>query len=342
MLSRLPRSFRRPTALVIAPALALSLAACGSDDSDGAEGFDAVEVSGDFGTTPTFDFSDQLVAGEEEQKTLIEGDGPEVADGDQVLVQYTVADGFTEDVVLDTYDQETTGFLATVGGEAAQPQVASDLFTGYLSGLIDDGMTVGTRFAVTVGVPQAFADYTTAFTDYGIGNEDGLVFVVDLASLAAPTGTEKKAPAWAPTVVEKDGVPASLDFKGTPKPSGDLEVATLVKGDGPVVKSGQTILVNYLGQVYKGKKPFDESFSRSGGLSAVVGGKQASVVKGWSKGLVGQTVGSRVLLEIPPALGYGDQKQGDSIPANSTLYFVVDIADAANTPAPAATEAPTE
>jgi peptidylprolyl isomerase len=34
-----------------------------------------------------------------------------------------------------------------------------------------------------------------------------------------------------------------------------------------------------------------------------------------------------VLLAIPPELGYGDQAQPD-IPANSTLYFVVDIVSA--------------
>ena len=48
------------------------------------------------------------------------------------------------------------------------------------------------------------------------------------------------------------------------------------------------------------------------------------VVKGWQQGLAGQTVGSQVLLVIPPDLGYGSQKQ-QSIPANSTLIFVVDI-----------------
>ena len=42
------------------------------------------------------------------------------------------------------------------------------------------------------------------------------------------------------------------------------------------------------------------------------------------KGLVGQTVGSQVLLVIPPDQAYGDKEQG-SIPANSTLVFVIDI-----------------
>ena len=55
--------------------------------------------------------------------------------------------------------------------------------------------------------------------------------------------------------------------------------------------------------------------------------RPGNVIPGWDKGLVGKTVGSRVLLVVPPADGYADQVQGQ-IPANSTLVFVVDILDA--------------
>ena len=52
--------------------------------------------------------------------------------------------------------------------------------------------------------------------------------------------------------------------------------------------------------------------------------QSGSIIDGWIKGLVGQTVGSQVLLVIPPDLAYGATEQG-TIPANSTLVFVVDI-----------------
>ena len=41
-------------------------------------------------------------------------------------------------------------------------------------------------------------------------------------------------------------------------------------------------------------------------------------------GSTGHTVGSQVLLVVPPSLGYGSEAK-DKIPANSTLVFVVDI-----------------
>ena len=48
------------------------------------------------------------------------------------------------------------------------------------------------------------------------------------------------------------------------------------------------------------------------------------VIQGWDQGLVGQKIGSRVLLVIPSELAYGEEER-DNIPANSTLIFVVDI-----------------
>ena len=39
-------------------------------------------------------------------------------------------------------------------------------------------------------------------------------------------------------------------------------------------------------------------------------------------------VGSRVLLQIPPAYAYGAQGSGSTIPGNATLWFVIDVVKA--------------
>jgi peptidylprolyl isomerase len=85
------------------------------------------------------------------------------------------------------------------------------------------------------------------------------------------------------------------------------------------VTTDMTVTADYLGEVYGAKKPFDESYSKKPVPFALT-----SVVQGWTYGLNGLKVGSRVLLQIPPALGYGDQAQS-GIPPGSTLYFVIDI-----------------
>ena len=50
----------------------------------------------------------------------------------------------------------------------------------------------------------------------------------------------------------------------------------------------------------------------------------STMLPGFAEAITGQTVGSQVLVVIPPDQGYGDQAQGQ-IPADSTLVFVVDI-----------------
>lgn len=346
MLKRLPR----PATLLVTALLpaSLALAACGNNDEE-LKGFDAVSISGDVGEAPEIDWKGTLAPGDAESKVISEGDGDAIAKDDVVLLNFTIANGFTHKVNYTTYlDEEehdyNVGSLIKVGAKA-EPQSVADLLTQSLVSEVKAGTKVGTRIAVTVGSDKLLKDYIgnstvqQAMASMDIGNEDGLLIVADVTAIAGPAGATQKAPAWAPKIVEKDGVPASLDFKGAPAPTGDLEVATLVKGDGPVVKSGQKILASYLGQIPKGKKPFDESYSTGRGLEAVVGGDAASVVKGWSQGLVGLPVGSRVLLQIPPKLGYGNKAQGEDIPANSTLYFVVDILDVADVePAPEPTE----
>jgi peptidylprolyl isomerase len=62
-------------------------------------------------------------------------------------------------------------------------------------------------------------------------------------------------------------------------------------------------------------------------LTTAIG--EGRVIKGWDIGLVGQTVGSRVLLVISPADGYAPPAPPRGINGTDTLAFVVDILAAA-------------
>lgn len=347
MLKRL----RRPATLVLTTLLpaSLALAACGDEASD-LKGFDAMSVSGDVGQEPKVDWKGTLAAGKATSKVLVEGDGAEVNDGDRLLMDFALINGYTHEVDFSTFDADVLAVPVTIG---AEPATALDVLTQAVNDAIEPGQKIGSRIAVTVGSDVLLGGYLGDQTVSGmavsmdIGNQDGLLFVADLRGFLTPTGTDEKPAAWAPSVVEKDGVPTELDFAGTPGDAGKLQVTNLVKGSGPVVTSGQQIMVNYLGQTRAAKAPFDESYSKVP-FTAVVGGPSASVVKGWSKALVGLPVGSRVVIEVPPALGYGKepQKDGDkvTIPGNSTLYFVIDILDVADVEAaePAPSESASE
>lgn len=106
-------------------------------------------------------------------------------------------------------------------------------------------------------------------------------------------------------------------------PSGDLEVQVLQAGTGEVVEAGDNIEVHYLGQVWQGGV-FDNSYDRRDTITFGIGIGQ--VIAGWDDGLVGKTVGSRVVLSIPSHLGYGDRGVPQAgIRGGDTLVFVVDI-----------------
>ncbi|MFG2099497.1 FKBP-type peptidyl-prolyl cis-trans isomerase [Micromonospora echinaurantiaca] len=103
-----------------------------------------------------------------------------------------------------------------------------------------------------------------------------------------------------------------------------LTVTPLIKGTGPAVQAGQTISTNYVGVFYKDGKEFDSSWEGGQPVSFAIGVGQ--VIKGWDQGLVGVTVGSRVQLDIPADLAYGNDSSGGR-PAGP-LRFVVDVLSA--------------
>ncbi|WP_103517425.1 FKBP-type peptidyl-prolyl cis-trans isomerase [Streptomyces sp. SM10] len=111
--------------------------------------------------------------------------------------------------------------------------------------------------------------------------------------------------------------------KGEGDPPKELKTDVISEGDGVKLKNGDAIQVNYLGQAWDSTKPFDNSFDRKQPFGLILGA--GMVIPGWEQGLVGQKVGSRVQLVIPPELGYGEQGQGEDIKPNATLVFVVDV-----------------
>ncbi|MGW6691052.1 FKBP-type peptidyl-prolyl cis-trans isomerase [Streptomyces sp. NPDC054961] len=162
-----------------------------------------------------------------------------------------------------------------------------------------------------------------------------LVVPLLLLSTAAcgDSGSEMKNGVPAITKGAKFGETPTLS-KGSGTPPKELKVVTLSEGDGPVLKKGDVAQVNYVGQVWDGKEPFDQSFGKGKPFDVTIGAGQ--VIKGWDQGLEGKKVGSRLELVIPPDLGYGEQGSPPKIKPNATLVFVVDIVKGTSIP-PSAT-----
>jgi FKBP-type peptidyl-prolyl cis-trans isomerase/predicted small secreted protein len=102
-----------------------------------------------------------------------------------------------------------------------------------------------------------------------------------------------------------------------------LVTKDLVVGTGKTAQAGQTVTVNYVGELLKGGKEFDSSWSRNQPFTTAL--SASSVIKGWVQGVAGMKVGGRRELIIPPSLGYGAAGSPPTIPANATLVFVIDL-----------------
>jgi peptidylprolyl isomerase len=100
-----------------------------------------------------------------------------------------------------------------------------------------------------------------------------------------------------------------------------LDVTTLIAGSGPGAQNGQTVEVNYVGATYKDGKEFDNSWDKRQTYPVTLG--SGGVIQGWDLGLLNAKVGSRVQLDIPANLGYGE-KAPAGYPSGD-LRFVVDV-----------------
>lgn len=330
------RRLRRPTAALCAALLVPALAACGGSDSaddpdsasesssevSGAAGeLDEVSFSGDVGESITAKWSSAVETPQETTvTTLVKGDGEAVAEGDIVSTYLWVGNGTAQEQIFSDYDG---------GAPKSIPNDPDQLDAVFLALL--DGQTYGSRVVAVTSATEVFGE-STADNQLGVEATDSLVIVADLMEKQAvsPTPTDDKAqdasPDEQPKVVEKNGKPSGLDFSGIDEPALDTPVQRVVleEGKGAAVKASDTVTVNYLGSTYDAEAPFDESFS--GGKPLV--SPLSSLIQGWGIGLSGVKVGSRVLLQIPPAFGYGAQGSGASIPGNATLWFVVDVVEA--------------
>ncbi|ABL82152.1 MULTISPECIES: FKBP-type peptidyl-prolyl cis-trans isomerase [unclassified Nocardioides] len=316
-MSRRPRRFSAVLLpVVLATALATTLVACGSDSSDGgssssSDSLHGITVTGEIGSAPEVKWDGKLDVDKTETTVLTEGDGDEVKDGDKVQVNLWIGNGFTQEEAYSSYAD---------GGQEETVTASDQLAPVFKDAVL--GQKLGSRVAVTATGSDAFGE--SGNTSIGIAPTDTVLIIVDLMKMYEPPTPKDVPSAQLPGIVEKKGEPVALDFKGVAKPEadGDLLRSVVKEGDGKTVTTDMTVTADYLGMVYDAKVPFDESYSKDPVPFAL-----SQVVQGWTYGLEGLKVGSRVLLQIPPSLGYGASEQS-GIPANSTLYFVVDIIDA--------------
>ncbi len=272
-------------------------------------GAEQISVLGDIGEQPEVTFPVPLTGSGIETAVVIEGSGGEVLGGQQVLLHFM-------------------GFNAATGGSlqasdfTSENYVPQDLFAGAVPDFCKalTGVNVGSRVAVLLDAVSAHG--AVGIESLGIGAEDGVIFIFDIidAYLPRANGSSEPAKAGLPTVITAPNGQPGIQIPSSEAPA-EFASAVLIEGGGEPIEIGDSVVLHYTGWTWLGEQ-FDSSWER--GAPSTFPITNDGLIEGFVMALEQVTIGSQVIAVIPPELGYGDNAQG-SIPAGSTLIFVIDV-----------------
>ncbi|MEV5927952.1 FKBP-type peptidyl-prolyl cis-trans isomerase [Streptomyces cellulosae] len=328
---------RRRSLLIAVPAGLATLAACGDDKSDSGKASEtaapseskesaapspkivegplpAITAGTKFGEKPTVAKGSGDPSKDLAVKTVIAGGGRTIAENDFIVAHYLGQVWSTAKVFDNSYDRKEPLAIQLAQGT---------IIDGWRYGLV--GKKTGSR--VQMAIPPTWGYGEQGNAQAGIKGTDTLVFVVDVQDTFNAKSSAKGTDVAQDDIdlpkvgTNTDGKAPSIEVPDTQAPK-KLVANYVIEGDGEKVGAEDSVLVQYKGVLWDGGKEFDSTYGR-GQLTSF---SLQQVVKGWAQGLTGKKVGSRVLVVIPPELGYGDNPpQGSGIQKDSTLVFSVDI-----------------
>ncbi len=318
---------RTPLAILSAAGLLVALSACASgtapsgDPTSGggtatadctpvAAGpvSDAVRVTGDEGAQPTVEFDAPLTVETTQRTVVTAGDGDEQAvAGATANIHYVVYNGASGEL-LDSTDY--------AGAPAPFTVDVATFITGIVSTL--ECSVAGDRVVGVVPPSEAFGD--AGMESLGLGAGEALVFVADIVSVD-PAPEPLVPGAWTENVPDVDlsGDVPVVTIPDTAPPA-DLVLKVLTEGDGAVVAAGDMVEINYQGTSWDTKTIFDQSYTRGQTSSFAT----TQVIEGFGAALVGQKVGTTLIVSIPPQYAYGTDPAAHDL-GGQTLVFLIEI-----------------
>ncbi|SEH01914.1 peptidylprolyl isomerase [Nonomuraea solani] len=287
-----------------APLLLLFLAGC---TNTGAGELD-LRVGGPFGGRPTIDFPDGKPVAGLQVDELAAGKGDRLERDDVAIVQYTahVWDGRGNRLVDSSFNR---------GTPAAFP--VGELLPGLEQAL--RGRRVGSRVIAAIPPGDGFGPNPPR----GIGAGEELFYVVDILG-AHHKGAAVRAGGGSLAGVKVGGGARPVLSVPRTAPPARFASKVLARGEGRPAKAGQLVVTQYAGAVWSHGRVFDATWSTGRPKAFKLG--DGSVIKGWDSALAGVPAGSRVLMIVPPASGYGPSGHpAYGIKGSDTLVFVVDL-----------------
>jgi peptidylprolyl isomerase len=279
------------------PSATVSADANGCIKADSGKASDAVKVTGDFGKTQKATYDEPLKTTDLERTVLTQGKGATTKKGDSVNALVSV--------YLGTGKSLGTQPLTILVGSNTIPA----LFEAGAACLPVGSRTVSTQKASDVYGAQGNEQA-------GIKADDTIIVVTDVLGVKK----DLKPAAWTKDVpkVDLSGKTPKVTLPKT-KPPAQLELKVLKKGTGAVVGKGDTVTLDYQGTSWNTRKVFDQSYGKSPASFAT-----DQVVEGFGAALVGQKVGTRLIVSIPPKYAYGEKGSGQQL-AGETLVFLIEI-----------------
>ncbi len=153
---------------------------------------------------------------------------------------------------------------------------------------------------------------------------------IDASQGTNPTASPTSNPVAVPSSVVWDNPPTvnftttipTIEISGpAPSTTDAVSIAILTQGTGAVVQSGQNVTVNYEGVEWSTQSVFDSSYSRGAPTTF----NTSQVIPGFTAALVGQKVGTTLLVFIPSQYAYAANPPTSAISANADLVFLVNI-----------------
>jgi FKBP-type peptidyl-prolyl cis-trans isomerase len=308
---------RRLAAAIVVPLVAAAaLAGCSSSGPSTSASTAQVKVSGSFGQTPKVTIPKATPDGKTVITTPIKGSG----------ATWQSANNTVGHVTVYIWRGSTHKLLAS-SNQLIPPDIA---LPGLKQALT--GARMGSRVVAVLPPKEAWG--TSGNSQIGVQGTDTTVWVVDLQQTYAPNASAtgqhvSNGGGKLPTVSAAAAGTEPKITMPTSAPPGNLTVTTLLKGTGPKLVTGDLVLAQYVGAVWRDGNVFNATWPPKSSVSAgtpytfQLGGQ---VITGWNKGLVGVPVGSRVMITIPPADGYGSKGQKSvGIKGTDTLVFVIDV-----------------
>ena len=230
--------------------------------------------------------------------TVRDGIGRPAQDGDTLILDYTGVrseDGelfdtsYTRGVPLD--------FVIGRGG----------VIQGWDDGLI--GAQAGSLIKLDIPTDLAYGDAPPGGAESPIRPGDALTFIAEIRAVI-------------PAVTAAD---APLDLQIEPSVGAtEVTTQTLKEGDGAAVELGSTTVIHLLLVRGDNEVVLFNTWERMDPLQIIM--EEGQTLPGVFEGLQGASVGSRLVITMPPADAFGDQGEASlGLPAGTDLIAVVDV-----------------